>query len=236
MALGLVGDWWQPFTQFDGVTVVHVDLVRHEANERAAWAWLDAEERRRAHRFQHTGARRRYVLCRASLRSLLCDSLGCANRKLAFDTAEHGKPFATVNRLRAPIGFNVSHSGQHGLIALASRGRVGVDVEERVPQRNLDTLVEAVFGPDERADMAAAGGSRKLRLFLDLWTMKEALSKALGTGLSMDVASFEIPQTMRQGAASGSFRFAEVPDVTWRLHNIGTERFAAAVAYEDGGR
>lgn len=236
MALGLVGDWWQPFTQFDGVTVVHVDLVRHEVNERAAWAWLDAEERRRAQRFQHIGARRRYVLCRASLRSLLCSALDCDNQRLAFDTAEHGKPFATVDGRPAPISFNVSHSGQHGLIALASRGRVGVDVEERVPQRNLDTLVEAVFGPDERADVAAAGGSQKLRLFLDLWTMKEALSKALGTGLSMDVSVFEVPQTMRQGAASGSFRFAEVPDVTWRLHNIGTERFAAAVAHEDGGR
>ena len=236
MALGLVGDWWRPFTQFNGVAVVHVDLVPHEASESAAWAWLDAEERRRAHRFQHTGARRRYVLCRASLRSLLCSALDCDNRRITFDTAEHGKPLAVVAGSRAPIDFNVSHSGQHGLIALAASGRVGVDVEERVPQRNLDTLADAVFGPDERADVAAASGSHKLHLFLDLWTMKEALSKALGTGLSMDVASFEIPKAMRNGAASGCFRFAEVPDVAWRLHNVGTERFAAAVAYEDGGR
>ena len=236
MAHGLVGDWWQPFARLDDVDVVYVDLRSDAANEQEAWAWLDGGEQRRARRFQHVGARRRYVLCRASLRSLLCDSLGCSNRRLTFDAAEHGKPLATVDGRPAPISFNVSHSGQHGLIALASRGRVGVDVEERVPQRNLDTLVEAVFGPSERADMAAASGSRKLRLFLDLWTMKEALSKALGTGLSMDVASFEIPQAMREGAASGCFRFAEVPDVTWRLHNLGTERFAAAVAYEDGGR
>ena len=236
MALGLVGGWWRPFTQFDGVAVVHVDLVPHEANESAAWAWLDAEERRRARRFQHVGARRRYVLCRASLRSLLCSALDCDNQRLTFDTAEHGKPFATVDGRPAPASFNVSHSGRHGLIALASSGRVGVDVEERVPQRNLDTLVEAVFGPSERADVAAASGSRKLRLFLDLWTMKEALCKALGTGLSMDVASFEIPRAMREGAASGVFTFPQLPDVAWKIENIGTEHFAAAVAYEDGGR
>ena len=232
MALGLVGGWWRPFTQFNGVAVVHVDLVPHEASESAAWAWLDAEERRRAHRFQHTGARRRYVLCRASLRSLLCSALDCDNRRVTFDTAEHGKPLAVVAGSRAPIDFNVSHSGQHGLIALAASGRVGVDVEERVPQRNLDTLAEAVFGPDERADVAAASGSHKLHLFLDLWTMKEALSKALGTGLSMDVSGFEIPEDLRNGARSGVFTFPHLPDVAWRLENIGTDRFAAAVAHE----
>ena len=236
MASSHVGDWWQPFAQPDDVDVVYVDLRSDAAKEQEAWAWLDGGELSRARRFQHTGARRRYVLCRASLRSLLCSALDCSNQRLTFDTAEHGKPLAMVDGRPASISFNVSHSGRHGLIALAARGRVGVDVEERVPQHNLDTLVDAVFGPNERADMAAASGSRKLHLFLDLWTMKEALSKALGTGLSMDVASFEIPQAMREGAASGCFRFAEMPDVTWMLHNIGTERFAAAVAYEDGGR
>ena len=215
---------------------MHVDLAPHEANERRAWTWLDADERRRAHRFQHVGARRRYVLCRASLRSLVCRELGCGNERLVFGASEHGKPFAIVGGSRAPIDFNVSHSGQHGLIALAASGRVGVDVEERVPQRNLDTLADAVFSPDERADVAAASGSHKLHLFLDLWTMKEALSKALGTGLSMDVSGFEVPRAMRNGSRSGVFTFPHLPDVAWKIENIGTERFAAAVAYEDGGR
>ena len=99
--------------------MTHVDLVPSEADEREAWTWLDGEERRRARRFRHTGARRRYVLCRASLRSLLCGALNCRNQQLALGASEHGKPFATVDGLQAPIAFNVSHSGQHGLIALA---------------------------------------------------------------------------------------------------------------------
>ena len=232
MASGLAGEWCQPFTQVDGVTVVHVDLAPHEANERRAWTWLDAEERRRAHRFQHVGARRRYVLCRASLRSLVCGELGCGNEHLAFGTSEHGKPFAIVDGLQAPIGSNVSHSGRHGLVALAPRGRVGVDVEERLPQRNLDMLIEAVLGPREQAEVDAAGGRRKLDLFLDLWTMKEALSKAQGMGLSMDVSGFEIPEDLRNCARSGVLRLPHMPDVEWRLENIGTDRFAAAVAHE----
>ena len=215
---------------------MHVDLTSDAIREQQAWTWLDGAERHRADRFQHDGARCRYVLCRASLRSLLCEALDCPNHHLAFEEAEHGKPFATVNGRPAPAGFNVSHSGRHGLIALASRGRVGVDVEERGPLRNLDVLIGAVLGPDERAEVAAASGRRKLDLFLDLWTLKEALSKAFGKGLSMDVSAFEIPRRMRHGSGGGVFRLAAAPDVAWRLESIGTERIAAAVAHESDGR
>ena len=236
MTAALASDWWRPYTELDDVAVVHVDLAPDEVNERQAWDWLDSEERHRARRFQHIGAKRRYVLCRASLRSILCDALDCRNEQLAFGASEHGKPFAAVDARRAPIGFNVSHSGQHGLVALARRGRVGVDVEERVRQRHLEVLIDAVLGPNERADVTAASGYRKLQLFLDLWTMKEALSKAHGMGLSLDVSDFEIPDHMRNGSRGGLFRFPHMPDVAWRLANIGTDQFAAAVAHETESR
>ena len=66
--------------------------------------------------------------------------------------------------------------------------------------------------------------------------MKEALSKAHGEGLSMDVSAFEIPRHLRNGPRGGEFRFADATDAAWWLENIGTDRFAAAVAHEkDGG-
>ena len=232
MAPAPATDWWVPFTQFNDVAVMHVDLAPGETKEQEAWAWLDGEERRRALRFQHTGARRRHVLCRASLRSLLCGALDCRNQQLSLGASEHGKPFATVDGLEAPIAFNVSHSGQHGLIAMAPRGRVGVDVEERAAQRNLDVLIDAVLGPRERAGVMAASGRQRLDVFLDLWTLKEALGKAHGLGLSLDVSSFEIPADIRNGARSGVLRLPGMPEVAWRLANIGTDRFAAAVAHD----
>ncbi len=194
-------------------------------------SWLDRDEQQRRDRFIYGGARQRFTLCRAALRSVLCRELDCRNEHLAFKVSEHNKPSATVRGLPAPISFNVSHSGRHGLIALAPGGRVGVDVEERVPHPNLDELIAAVLGPNERNELAAAPRPHRLHLFFSLWTMKEALSKAHGMGLSMDVARFEIPQAMREGSPSGCFRFADTPEVAWRLHNISTEEFAAAVAH-----
>jgi len=227
--------WWAPFTLIDGARITHVDLAPHEAREAVGSAWLDPAERSRADRFLHAPSRRRFVLCRAALRSLLCAHLGCENAELSFGAADGGKPFALVGGRPVDVGFNVSHSGHHGLIALAPSGRVGVDVEERVPRRDLDQLSAAVFGPDERADLAALAGDYRVHLFFRLWTLKEAVAKALGTGLSFDVSRFELPAAIRSGATGGLFRIPQVRDAQWQLTDIGDERFAAAVAQEADG-
>ena len=233
--------WWRPFAQVDNVAIMHVDLSANTAREENAWTWLDDSEKQRWRRFLHEGARRRYVLCRASLRSLLCDALDCGNEELGFATAKHGKPFAMVKGRPTPFGFNVSHSGRHGLIALASTGRVGVDVEEFAQQRNLELLIEGTFGPNEQAELDALGGNRRLRLFFTLWTIKEALSKAHGWGLSLDVSRFEVPENLRRGEMHGTFRLSDLDDIgdfgetddAWHISNIGTREFAAAMVREE---
>lgn len=235
MAATEAESWWRPYRQVGDVRVLHVDLSAAGRREETALALLDDTEQRRRTRFLADGPRRRFTLCRAALRSVLGDELACRNDDLGFGFSEHDKPFATVSGRRAPISFNVSHSGKHGLIALAHRGRVGVDVEELVPSRNLEILIGAVLGPNEQAEVTAARGREKLRLFLDLWTMKEALSKAHGMGMSMDVSAFEIPEDIRHGAPGGLCRFSQMPGAAWRLDRIGTDQFAAAVAHEAEG-
>ena len=126
----------------------------------------------------------------------------------------------------------MSHSGNHGLIAVAPRGRLGVDVEERVPRRNLENLIEGVFSPREKAELESLDGSQQLYAFFRFWTIKEALVKAHGKGLSMKVSELEIPEDMRQGATRSVGQFSQIPDASWNLEDIGTKDFAAAVAHE----
>ena len=105
-------------------------------------------------------------------------------------------------------------------------------MEERHSRTDPDGAIRMAFAPAERAELAAAQGTRKLDLFFALWTMKEALLKALGRGLSLDTSEFEIPAEMRRGARSGVFRFAHDRAVVWRLENLGNAHFAAAAAHE----
>lgn len=224
--------WWDPFKSIGDIAVIHVDLIPDQGREAEALEWLDGEERTRWQRFQASAAQRRYVLCRAALRAILCRRIDCPNESLAFQAAEHGKPFALVDGLPASIGFNVSHSGNHGLIAVAPRGRLGVDVEERAPRRNLENLIEGVFSPREKAELESLDECQQLHVFFRFWTMKEALVKAHGKGLSMKVSELEIPEDMRRGATRSVCQFSQIPDTSWCLEDIGTKDFSAAVAYE----
>ena len=228
------GNWWCPFGNVGDIAIFHVDLRPNADHEAEAFAWLDGEERSRWQRFQSPVAQRRYVLCRAALRAVLCWQIGCPNESLAFEAAKHGKPFALVDGQPASISFNVSHSGNHGLIAVAPRGRLGVDVEERAPRRNLDNLIEGVFSPREKAELESLEGCEQLHAFFRFWTIKEALVKAHGKGLSLKVSELEIPEDMRRGASRSIGQFAQIPETSWCMEDIGTDDFAAAVAHEVG--
>lgn len=225
-------EWWRPLTQTADAVIIHVDLTCDAARAANALVWLDRAEQARWNRYRYARPRHEFALCRAALRAFLCRHLDCRNDELAFETSPYGKPSATVCGARAPVSFNVSHSGAHALIALADRGRIGVDVEERAPRHDPDGPIRAVFSPAEQKELAAACGAHKLDLFFTLWTMKEALIKALGVGLSLDTSGFEIPPAMRRGSRTGVFRFPHAPAVRWRLDNLGTSDFAAAVALE----
>ena len=195
-------------------------------------SWLDGNERERRRKFEHAGARRQFVLCRAALRAILHEELLCSNERLTFGELQHGKPFALVDSTPAPISFNVSHSGKHGLIAIAPKGRLGVDIEERTDRRDFDRLIEAAFGPNEQIDLKRERASGKFQLFYKIWTVKEALIKALGTGLSLDPGTFEAPSAIRQGATASEYRFPHIPEATWHVEDLGDERFAAALAFD----
>ena len=130
---------WRLFHESGDARIFHVDLAGHADREAEALVWLDDAERSRRERFLVARPRREFTLCRAALRSLLCGELQCGNGDLDFDVTEFGKPFARVGGTPAQVAFNVSHSGGHGLISLAQEGRIGVDVEERSPGRDLST-------------------------------------------------------------------------------------------------
>ena len=232
MGSSVVGRWWRPFQLVAEAAVFYVDLSPSAEHEAEAAAWLSAEEQARSSRYLHDGPRRRFVLSRAALRAVLCRRLGCVSERLTFGTSSYGKPFAEVDEIPHSIRFNVSHSANHGLIAVAPRGRIGVDIEERVARDDLTDLSSAVLGPNEEREFALLRGNRRTHFFFRIWTLKEALIKALGVGFSQDPVEFELPLALRHGARASTFRFPNQPRAVWRVDDLGTDDFAAALAHE----
>ncbi len=228
--------WWSPWRSVDGTTILHVDLAPVPDRERQAVTLLDSTERARWKRSQSDEARYAFALCRAALRTSLAEHAGCESDTLSFGHLDHGKPFALIDATRSDIGFNVSHSGEHGLIAIGTDHDLGIDVEERSMHRDLAGLSRRVYGPRERQRLAEVAGPARAHLFYRLWTMKEALLKAIGAGLSLGPTCFEIPETMLDGAGACFFRFPHDPSPPLRLVDLGEERFAAALASRPGAR
>ena len=224
--------WWYPYRRVDDVDVIYVDLAPNDCFEAAAFGWLSADERSRWRKFIFPGPKRRFALCRSALRLIICDRFGYTNDQLTFGESEHGKPFAVVGGRQVSIGFNVTHSGEHGLLAFGSSGRIGIDVEERRSYRHIDLISESVFGPNERSELNSLRGQQKIEMFFNLWTVKESLVKALGVGMSLDTTEFEVPEEMRRGGKRDVFVFPHLPKIRWQLEDISDRRFAAAIAYE----
>ena len=153
---------------------------------------LTDEEQARVRRFRFDADRRRGIVSRSALRRVLGDYTGVAPESVALVVTAHGKP-EVVGR---PVEFNASHSGGYVAIALAVGTPVGIDIERVRPMGDEEAEANAwrFFSDGEAARIAAAGD--KDRAFFAVWTAKEAVVKAVGSGLGAALASFTVPERM----------------------------------------
>lgn len=136
-------------------------------------AWLSAEEQ--ASLPVHAHNRLCSLVGRAWVRAVLAERLGQGPPEtLAMCYGPFGKPYLPGQ----PWHFNVAHSGDFVLLALA-RQPVGVDLEVIVPQRFRPNLLQRIATPVEQAWV----GSDTERFFR-LWCAKEACLKGLGLGIA----------------------------------------------------
>ncbi|WP_377851620.1 4'-phosphopantetheinyl transferase family protein [Allokutzneria oryzae] len=139
---------------------------------------MSDKETRRADGYSYPEDRRRFVIARAMLRSVLADHLGVAPAEVEITRDESGRP-----RVDGGPDFNLSHSGELAALVVSGDRRVGADVERH---RELDYLgmAERVFLPGEHALIAALPEAERSVAFFRYWTCKEACVKVLGEGLS----------------------------------------------------
>jgi 4'-phosphopantetheinyl transferase len=150
---------------------------------------LSAAERERAGRFTFEKDEARFVSCRARLRTVLSRYIGVAPEKIVFRYEPQGKP-----ALSGAGGwqFNVSHSRDLAAIAISRFDRVGIDVELIDQDFPRDDVAPDVLAADELADLRALPAEGQAGYFFQVWTLKEALLKAVGSGFSSDPRAIRI--------------------------------------------
>lgn len=157
-------------------------------------ASLDATERERVARFHFEEDRTRFIHGRAWVRLRLAELLGMEPGTVEFTTVgERGKPaVASQPALLLPT-FNLSHSAQHGLLALHAGGvPLGVDIEVARPFERAARIAARHFNAAEAAAVeSATAGTEREAIFFRTWTRKEAYLKLTGLGLPGGLACVE---------------------------------------------
>jgi 4'-phosphopantetheinyl transferase len=166
------------------VHVFSVALDRPDAEVGVLGGMLTADELLRAGAKAAEEGRKRAVVTRAAVRALLARYLDAAPDELAFAAGAHGKPRLDPD---GPLRFNLSHSGELAMIALARDTEVGIDVEQVRPRADFTRVARRVFTEAERE--AAADSDLA---FYRHWVAKEAFVKATGRGLGASLRSFEV--------------------------------------------
>lgn len=173
-------------------------------------ALLDDDERARAARFHFDADRRSYVGAHALLRAMLSRRAGAKPQDWRFAAGEHGKPYL----FGAPcdLRFNLSHTRGAAAVAVAEGIEVGVDAERGDRPHDIK-VAERFFAREEITLLRAAEADASATTFFSIWTLKEAVIKAMGLGLAFPLDSFAVslapPRvTMREKNAPQDWRVA----------------------------
>jgi 4'-phosphopantetheinyl transferase len=109
---------------------------------------------------------------------------------IAFEYNNYGKPFLKNN---SDIFFNFSHTKNAIALAIAPN-EIGVDIE-KMTKNNM--VISSKILAEEEINILNQSQDR-IHSFFYYWTMKEAFSKYVGKGLSLDFKSIKVNQLCKE--------------------------------------
>jgi len=196
---------------------------------------LSQAECDRVDRFVTDELTRRSLVCRAVLRKILSAALGVAPQDVQFQTGPHGKPALAADHA-SQVEFNVSHTDDVALVAVAARRALGVDVEALDRRVNRDELAARFFSPLECQAYFSLDENRRVASFYRIWTCKEAYLKAIGAGLSFPLGKFSVSASPEEPPGLIAVEGAPEEPSRWSFVAVDVgDQLAAALAVEGHG-
>ncbi|HEY9828851.1 MAG TPA: 4'-phosphopantetheinyl transferase superfamily protein [Stenomitos sp.] len=180
---------------------------------------LAEDEQARAQRFRFDVDRERFIIARGCLRQVLSGYVGVAPQALCFSYGSHGKPVLANPRAAQSLHFNVSHSHQVALYAIASNWPVGIDVEH-IHTVEWRELAKHVFSAKEQLALQHITAPLQQEAFFKGWTRKEAFVKALGQGLSIPLDQFDVTLHPQEPAAILNITWNPEETAQWQLIDV----------------
>ncbi|MEA5617302.1 4'-phosphopantetheinyl transferase HetI [Cronbergia sp. UHCC 0137] len=205
----------------DDVHIWRINLNQSESQLQFFRDTLSSDEIARAERFYFPEHRRRFIVGRGSLRTILGRYLGVEASEIKFIYQKRGKPLLA----NSGLFFNLSHSQDLALLGVSYKGLIGVDLEYIRLMSDLEGLAKRFFLPKEYELIKLLSFEEQQQVFFRYWTCKEAYLKATGDGL-VELEQIEVFLKVNEPAkllVSGDWCLREL---------IPSENFASAVVVQ----
>jgi len=204
----------------DAACVLYVPVSSDPEASRRCASILSDHERERSKRFVTKDLKNNFEQRRAFRRYCGARALGSRSSltQIVFEETENGRPYL---RDRPDLWFSFSSCRSAFIGAWSSTRGLGVDLEDRLIEREVAQLGQMYFTESEARTVREKGPDRP-SAFLQLWSLKEAALKSIGQGLPFGLDAFEFE-------LEGRLRVIDAPE-----DHGGPERFGAHLFAQGG--
>ncbi len=190
---------------------------------------MSLEERNAADRFHGESRREQALVARALLRRALTHRLGRPPEQWVFETQDCGRPCLAKGQTPRLVDFNLAHTKGYVICAIAENAAVGVDVEALTRAGELRQVAARFLAQAESLELTRLAPDLQAARIVQLWTLKEAYAKALGTGLTMPFT--QVIFSLFEDRETPSIRCESAPG--WQFHVLSAPQgFALALAVQ----
>ncbi|MCS4436071.1 4'-phosphopantetheinyl transferase family protein [Aquiflexum gelatinilyticum] len=191
---------WEKFKE--GILLDEIHVIRIRISQNLDWILskkdlLSQNETEKSERFAREQDKYSF-LASSFMKKILCSYyIGCEPKSVEFEVNEFNKPKI---RNQENIHFNTSHSGDWLVFAFSGHP-CGIDIERINHGFDYSSILEMSFHPDEIDFIQKS--NQPVNQFFKIWTIKESILKAEGTGLMDNLYELNTLQD-----------FAKLPDNT----------------------
>ncbi len=201
-----------------------ISIENFAPKEKDLFQLLNPQEKERANQFLVKEAATNFIISRAILRTLIAKYLDNSPQKIVLHQNKYGKLYLNENRLK----FNLSHSRGLAVMIFALDTEVGIDVEYIRQDFECLTIAQRFFSDQEIQDLLYTLDPEKPLAFFNCWSRKEAVIKALGSGLFTELDSFSVEVfSKKTGPVNLSFNKKTLTDFSLYSFDPGSDHSGA---------
>jgi 4'-phosphopantetheinyl transferase len=146
---------------------------------------VNAQEATRAAGFKKTRDAQDYILRHGMVRAVVGQYIRKEPQEIQFIHEQSGKPDLDPEGDLHDIHFSLSRTDEMVCLGISKKTRIGLDVVKCDSRYPFLAAAEYLFTPDERQWITRTTPHDRHVRFFRIWSLKEALLKAMGGGAGM---------------------------------------------------